>query len=292
MRTSFILPMMFTLLIIFDPTGLISTLALAGKNVSIEEAVRKKLVSAVIKGKGGHTGDVIRIKLKNNLNRSVAIDVEAGRRLDSENQGLQDILVNKAVTLALLPNQTKTFVISGMCCQAHNGGPDSSAVFSVGKMADSNLVRLARFIDINKWHKDRTAQSAVWVVSDNKPMEDIGGTDSTSKKLQRFVSKLTGKPIPKYKVEYAQHEGGAVYSGIPAKIKGVFDYEIFSNGLVTFGIYDSRGQVIQMFFADKPRNKGSYVFSYEFNTSDLPKGDYFARFRFDGQVMKEQKFTF
>lgn len=271
----------------------IATLAFAGKSISIEEALQKRLVIAVIKGKGGHTGEVIRIKLKNLLNRPVSIDVEAGRRLDSENQGLQDILVNRSVTLALQPNQTKTFMISGMCCQAHNAGPDSNAVYSAGKMADSNLVKLARFIDANKWYKDNTAQSAVWVVSDNNPMEDIGGNDTVSKRLQRFVSKLTGKPIPKYKKEYALNQGdGPVYSGVPAKIRGVFDYEIFSNGLVTFGIYDSKGQVVQMFFADKLRNKGSYVFNYEFNTSDLPKGDYYARFRFDGQVKKEQKFTF
>jgi hypothetical protein len=282
MKTSLILPMMF-----------ITSLAFAGKSISIEDAIKKKLVSASIKGKGGHTGDVIRIKLKNLLNRTVSIDVEAGRRLDSEKQNLQDILVNRAAVLTLLPNQTKTFTISGMCCQAHNSGPDSSAVFSVGKMADTNLVRLARFIDENKWYGDGTAQRAVWIVSDNNAMEGIGGNDTISKRLQLFVSKLTGKPIPEYKIEYAgAQDCGAVFSGIAAKIKGDFEYEIYSNGLVTFGIYDSRGQVVQMFFTDKPRSKGSYVFSYEFNTSNLPKGEYFARFRFDGQVKKEKKFTF
>ncbi len=288
MRTSFILPMM----LILSVSMLRTSLAFSAKNMSVEEAIKKKLITAVIKGKGGHTGDVIRFKLKNLLNHAVSIDVEAGRRLDSQNQGLQDILVNKAVTLALLPNQTKTFVISGMCCQAHNAGPDSSAVFSVGKMADSNLVKIARFIDQNKWHCDHIAQSAVWVVSDNNPMEDIGGEDPVSKKLQQFVSKLTGKAIPKYKIDYGANNGGAVYTGVPAKISGTFDYELFSNGLVTFGIYDSQGHAVEMFITDRPSNKGNYGLKYEFKTSDLPKGDYYARLRLDGQVKKEQKFTF
>jgi len=64
---------------------LISVFAFAGKTMSVEEAIRKKLVSASISGKGGYTGEVIRIKLKNLLNRPVSIEVEAGRRLDSEN---------------------------------------------------------------------------------------------------------------------------------------------------------------------------------------------------------------
>ena len=289
MRTSFILPMM----LILTAMILQADLVFAGKNMSVEEAIRKKMISVTVKGKGGYTGEVIVLKLKNLLNKVVSIDVEAGRRLDSQDQGEQDILVNKAVTLALLPNQSKTIALSGMCCQAHNGSPGSDSEFSIGKMADSNLVKLAQFIDQNKWHDNHIAQNAVWVVSDHNRMEDIGGEDPVSKKLQTFVSKLTGREIPKYKIDYENNSGsGAVYSGVPANINGTFDFELISNGLITFGIYDSQGHVVEMFFTDKLSNKGHYGFKYSFKTSDLPKGDYYARLRFDGQVRKEQKFTF
>jgi len=275
-------------------TGMLhSVFANADKGISVEEAIKKKIITATIKGKGGHLGDVIKIKIKNLQSKSINIAVEAGRKLDSENESKQDILINKAVTLALLPNQTKTFTLSGMCCQAHNSSPDTSSVFKVGKMADTSLVKLSQFIDLNKWYANSIAQNAIWVISDDKPMEDIGGNDEVSKKLQVFVSELTGKEMPKYKIDYASDPNGtSAHSGVPAKIRGKFDYEIYSNGLVTFGVYDSQGHVVQMFFTDVPRNKGSYEFSYEFNTSNLPKGDYYARFRFDGQVRKEQKFAF
>jgi hypothetical protein len=291
MKTSLILPMMFVS-ILLPAFANASAGAHADNLTSIEDAVRKNLVAATISGKGGHTGEVIRIRLKNNKSHAVSYSMEAGRRLDSENNSQQDILVTKPVTLALLPNETKTFNLYGMCCQAHSSSPDSGSVFKVGKMADTNLVLLAKFIDQNKWYKNSTAQSAVWVISDNNPMEDIGGDDPVSKKLQQFVSKLTGKQVPKYKVEYTLHDGGAVYSGVPARIKGTFEYEIYTNGLVTFGIYDAQGHVVEMFFTDVPRDKGYYVFNYDFKTSDLPKGEYFARLRFEGQVKKEQKFTF
>ncbi len=179
-----------------------------------------------------------------------------------------------------------------MCCQADNSSPDSGSVFSIGKMADTNLVKLAQFIDLNKWYKQSVAQSGVWVVSDNNPIEDIGGNDPLSKKLQQFICKLTGKPLPKYKIDYGNSNGGAVYSGVPAKISGIFEYQLISNGLVTFGIYDSAGNVVEMFFTDMPRNKGDYIFKYEFKASNLSKGNYFARLRFDGQIKKEQNYTF
>jgi hypothetical protein len=284
MKSTIIFPMMF-----------ISVLSFADKTMSVEEAVKKKLVSVSVTGKGGYTGEVIQIKLKNLLKKPVSVDVEAGRRFDSEESHEQDILVNKAVTLALSPNQTKIFTISGMCCQAHNSSPGKGSAFAIGKMADTNLVKLARFIDTNKWYGDGTAQRAVWIVSDHNRMEDIGGDDPVSKKLQQFVSKLTGREIPKYRVDYGMQSGennGAVYTGVPAKISGIFNFEIFSNGLVTFGIYDAEGHAVQMFIRDRPVNKGSYGFKYAFKASDLPKGDYYARLRLDGQVKKEEKFTF
>lgn len=291
MKTSLILPMMLFAALL-PAFARASAGAHAENSISIEEAVRKNLVNAKISGKGGHTGEVIRIKLKNNKSHPATYSMEAGRRLDSETNSEQDILVTKPVTMALLPNETKTFNVFGMCCQAHNASPDSGSVFSIGKMADTSLVKLATFIDQNKWYKNSIAQYAVWIVSDNNDMESIGGDDPVSKKLQLFVSKLTGKTIPKYKTEYEQRNNGTAFYSHPAKISGTFEYEIYTNGLVTFGIYDAQGHVVEMFFTEIPRDKGFYVFNYEFKTSDLPKGDYFARLRLDGQVKKEQKFSF
>ncbi|HEY4800508.1 MAG TPA: hypothetical protein VII99_15620 [Bacteroidia bacterium] len=290
MKNYFLLCNVLTLALIFLFTG-VKDIRAGEKTISVEDAFKTGLVSGKIFGKGGYTGDIIKLKMKNLSNHPVSLSVEAGRRLDSKDSTIQDILVTKSVTLALLGNETKTFLLSGMCCQAHNAAPDSGRIFLIGKMGDSNLVKLAQFIDLNKWYNNYIAQSAVWVISDNNPIEDIGGSDPVSKKLQEFVSKITGKPIPKYKIEY-DRRNGSVYSGVPAKISGTFEYEIFNNGVVTFGIYDSEGHAVQMFFADVPKNRGKYVFNYEFKASDLPKGNYYVRLRLDGQIKKEEKFSF
>ena len=262
------------------------------KLMSVENAVKKNLVKVKIYGKGGHLGEVIKMKILNLQKFPVEYSIEAGRRLDSKDSSQQDILITKSATVKLLANETKSFNIFGMCCQAHNSSPDSGSVFRIGRMADSNLVSMARFIDKNNLQKNHIAQSAVWVVSDGTQMESIGGDDPLSKTIQQFVSKLTGKSLPKYKVEYIESDNGIAFYNHPTKISGTFEYETYTNGLVTFGIYDSKGHVIEMFFTDVPRDKGFYIFDYEFKTSNLPQGDYYARLRFEGQVKKEQKFTF
>ena len=252
MKTSFLLPMMF----IFSVGVLRTTLIFADNFISIEEAVKKGIVKVNVRGKGGHIGEVIKLKIRNLKKHPVSFSVEAGRRLDSNDSTKQDILITKAVTITLLADEEKTYSISGMCCQAHHSSPDTSSIFSIGKLADTNLVKMARFIDQNKWYNNSIAQSAVWILSDNNPMEDIGGEDAVSKKLQAFISKLTGRTMPKYKIDYAQSNNGVAYYNHPAKISGTFEYDIFTNGIVSFGIYDAEGHVVEMFFNDIPRDKG------------------------------------
>jgi len=263
----------------------------ADKAISIGEAAKKGLVKLSVKGKGGHTGGVITLKIKNLKDEVVKLTVEAGRRLDSQDSAQQDILINKAELFTLMPKQEKSFDISGMCCQAHNSSPRKEEIFSIGKMADSNLIKLASFIDRNKWWDNYIAQSAVWIISDNERMENIGGNDSVSKKLQVFVSKLTGKPIPVYKIDY-DADTSVAFSGKAGKISGTFEYDIYDYGLVAFGIYDAQGHVVKMFFTDVPKNQGHHTCNYSFETSYLPRGNYYARLRLNGQVKKEQKFTF
>lgn len=277
----------FTL--IFLTTSLISFSA--DESIFIETAMKKGLLSVKIFGKGGYLGDVIGMKIKNLQNHPVAFSVEAGRRLDSKDSVQQDILITKSVTMSLLANETQTVTISGMCCQAHNHSPMKDEVYRIGKMADSNLIKIARFIDENKWYDNYIAQNAVWIISDNERMENIGGEDEVSKKLQQFVSKLTGKPIPKYRINY-ESDTASAFSGRAEKISGTFEYDLFNYGTVTFGIYDKDGHAVQMFFNEVPKNVGHHVFNYEFKTSYLPKGNYYARLRLDGQVIKEEKFTF
>ena len=256
---------------------------------TIEQAAKKGLLKFTIKGKGGYTGDVIEMKIKNLFSKRFRIKVPAGHRLDSKDSTIQDILVTRPEELMLAAKEERTITISGMCCQASNGGPGVKNEFRVGKMADSLLVKLAEFIHLNKFYNNYAAQQAVWVVSDNNRMESISsGEKGERDKIHEFVSKLTGKPIPTYTIDYEQ-DPSVAFSGRPKELKGKIEYYINVNTLVTCGVYDAKGRIVELFFQDSAHDPKAYLYEFVFHTTGIPKGTYYVRVFADGQMRKEQK---
>ena len=260
--------------------------------LSLEEASKKGWIKLSIKSKGGFIGQTIEMKIKNSCNQLLEFKLEAGRRLDSKNENLQDMLVTKPEEFALYPNQLKTICVYGMCCQAHKGCPLKDGDYTIGKMADSNLIKLAEFINKNKYYILFAAQQAVWTVSDKNSIGGISGGDKTEVDgLQKYVSQLTGRPIPKYIVDYAIESDREVM-GRAKKIKGIFDYSLPANAHVTVAIYNSNGVLVQLLFKDMAHGKGDYKLYYTFRTARLEQGTYYARLNLDGRTEKEMKIEF
>jgi hypothetical protein len=179
-----------------------------------------------------------------------------------------------------------------MCCQAHNSVPTAKFEYSVGYLADSNLIKLARFIDKNKYYTSYSAQQSVWVVSDDNSIGSIDDEDKEVKNnLRNFVSKLTGKPIPSYEISYKSGNDGSAM-GRAVTIDGVFDYSLPNSCHATFAIYNERGDVVQLIFENLQSDKGDYKHYYTFRTKDLPKGTYYARMNADGLLQKQTKIEF
>ncbi|MCW3070643.1 MAG: hypothetical protein JWO44_533 [Bacteroidetes bacterium] len=271
----------------------ISADALVAGNVwTVEEAAKKGLVKLEIKGKGGYTGDVIEMKIRNVTNAPISLKVEAGRRLDSKDDSQQDILVTQQQSFVLAANQQRSYNVFGMCCQAHNSAPSLNSVYDVGKMADSNLVKLAAFIDKNKYYSNYTAQQAVWVISDNNSIASIeDGNKEDVQNLRKYVSLVTGRPIPAYDVVYRQQDESSVI-GRAVKVEGVFAYSLNIDNKVTIAIFNSEGKQVQLLFERQPHSRGDYKLFYTFNTANLPAGTYYAKMITDGAVVKEEKIEF
>ncbi|MBL0329874.1 MAG: hypothetical protein IPP64_10775 [Bacteroidetes bacterium] len=260
--------------------------------LSVEEAAKKGFVKLFIKSKGGYTGEVIEMKIQNLTSQKLDLRVEAGRRLDSKEQKEQDILVTKEQEFFVNANQTKSINIFGMCCQAHNNAPTVKHDYLIGKLADSSLIKLAMFIDKNKYYSNYSAQQAVWVVSDDNSIGSIDDGDKEVKNnLRTFVSKLTGKTIPPYDVKYQSGNDGSAM-GRAVSIEGVFDYSLPIACHSTMAIYNERGEVVQLIFENLQSDRGQYKHYYTFRIKDLPQGTYYARVNADGMLQKEMKIVF
>jgi len=260
--------------------------------LSVEEAVKKGFVKLTIKSKGGYTGDVIEMKVQNLTGRNLELKIEAGRKLDSKNQEQQDILVTREQEFFVNANQPKTINVFGMCCQANNSAPTANFEYSLGYMADSNLIKMSRFIDKNKYYSNYSAQQSVWVVSDNNSIGSIDDEDKEVKNnLRNFVSKLTGKLIPLYEISYRSGNDGTAM-GRAVTIDGVLDYTLLHTCHSTLAIYNERGEVVQLIFENLQSDKGDYKHYFTFRTKDLPKGIYYAKVNADGLLQKEMKIEF
>lgn len=259
---------------------------------TLESAAKKGWIQLQIKSKGGFTGAVIDLVVTNLLDNTLSLKLPAGQRLDSQQQNEQDILVTESQEFFVSAKKKKLIHVNGMCCQAHNSAPHTGAVYSIGHPATSELISLANFIDTNNYEKEYAAQEAVWTISDGNSLGSIGNGDSTVvKKLQQFVSNLTGRPIPDYRVRYGNGNGSDLV-GKPTSVQGIFEYELPANGHVKVGIYDSSGKLVQLLVDDLCDGKGSGRLFYTFRTKDLPSGKYYTRMMLDGMLTKESPIEF
>src|SRR6516225_2863851 len=76
--------------------------------VSLQDAEKNGWVKLIIKSKGGYTGDVIEMDVKNISAQRITLQLEVGRVLDSKNQDEQDILITQEQIFGLNADQTIT----------------------------------------------------------------------------------------------------------------------------------------------------------------------------------------
>jgi len=264
------------------------------KKLSIEEAVKSGMFKAEVKGIGGYSGECITLNVVNLSSIDTTIYIEAGRRLNSVDSTVQDILVVREVPLLVRAGEEKNINLFGFCCQATNAGPGKDEEFTLGQMADSNLVKLAVFLNQNSFDLS-TIQNAVWVVSNNHPLASVHSADVSKRKELRKLHTLLAsiKLLPVnfswYTLTY-KTDTTRLFSGVADSLFGDFDYSLWKNCAVSLTLNDSKGKVIDHFFVNKGHNPNSYSYEIKMSVASLPKGKYFVRLIADNQMKSEKVF--
>lgn len=245
----------------------------AKTKVSIQKAFDKKYITAKAICKGGLELDY---SVSNLLKDSLIIVIPAGWRFNSNagKDDYQDILMTREEILALSPKQTKKFDIIGYCCEATKGGPIKGVPYTVGKMADSSLVLLARYLSTHNADAN-TEQYSIWAISDGKETANItSNNDSIASLLRTFVARVKGEPLPWYTLlKRARVLTTGQVSDHPVRFKADINYGITETCYSYCYILDSNGQKVSEIFgkwllADKNEYNAS------FNVAGLKKGEY------------------
>ena len=263
----------------------------ASDTVSIRDAIDKGIISAIVKNTGGHSDECIEITIENKLGEDMILSIEAGRKMISEDTAMQDIMVTRQYAFLLSKTEKAKLKLFGMCIRAHRRSPAKDSKFSVGKMADSLLVQLARFIDKFNY-RNGTSQNAVWVLSDGNSLESVysESNDATGKKLLEFMHILTKKPFPWYTLEY-QKDTVILFTGKPKTLHGYYNYFVQNNSVVTIGIYKEDGHLQAILFSQRTHNPGKYDYPFTLDVSKWKKGNYFLKFYVDDQVKEKKLIT-
>lgn len=241
--------------------------------VSIQKAFDKKYISSKAICKGGLELDY---SVTNLLKDSILVIIPAGWRFNSNagKEDYQDILVTHEEILVLKPKETKIFDIKGYCCEATKGGPRKGAPYTIGKMADSSLVLLARYLNTHRVDSN-TEQYSVWAISDGKETANItSSSDSIAALLRTFVATVKGEPFPWYTLLKRANvtRGGEVHDH-PVKFKADITYGVSEICYSYCYIVDSKGiKVSEIFGKWLQPDKTDY--QANFNVAGLAKGEY------------------
>jgi hypothetical protein len=241
--------------------------------ISLGQALNRKIISAKSVCAGGLE---INYHITNLIKDSLVIIVPAGWRFNSDagNNDYQDILTTHPEVFVLGSKQTKTFDVKGFCCEYTKGGPIKGAKYTLGKLADSNLVSLARFLSIHSIDLN-TQQYSVWAISDNKETANITcSNDSVAQVLRTFVAHVKGEPQPWYTLLKKSNisQLGSV-NDLPIRFKAKIEYAVNKACYASCYIIDEKGNQVSEIFSQwfYPENT---TYQANFNVVGLQKGNY------------------
>ena len=264
------------------------------KHLSIEDAIKKGLVTATITGKGGHQGECVELKLESLIEKDTLLRIEPGRRLVSDDSTLQDILIIKEIQVFLAGKEKKILDLFGFCCQATNGSPGKGSLFDAGFMEDSSFILLAEYLGKSGLPLG-VMQNAVWVLSNNHSISSIHNDNENDrdkmKELYGLIAGIKGLEFkfPWYTLKYEQ-DTARLFSNRPNKFFAEIDYNITHSANVDLVIRDIQNRHVTNIFTNRPHHPNTYNFRFNLNVNSWPKGKYFLMLYVDNQMRMRKEF--
>jgi hypothetical protein len=256
--------------------------------LSIEDALKRNMISCDIESKGGHTGNCVDMRVKNLTSNKLIVKLESGRNLVSLDTNSQDILVVKEELFVLNPSQAQQKEVFGFCSESHKSAPNKADLFTLGEMKDKNIVKLTQYLAANKYPIS-AMQDAIWTLTNNRPVASIFHANRDSiEDLQEFVAQFTKSMSPWYAIQYTEPDSGMA-SNTAKSIHGNIEARLPKNTVVKIVVYD-------MFNVSQLRtevvttaNANEHPFSV--NVLSLPKGRYYIGFYTLGGRLDEKVFS-
>lgn len=240
---------------------------------SFIELLEHRVIEVKPVGLGGHSGESLRVTVRNLSTGSVNTSIPVGWVFSSKVPEVQDLIVVREEVLALAGGASKSVTCRAFCCEASGSGPEEGEVYRTGHPGSPKLMAVAQAIARGAY-PDEIVQNAVWVLSDNNDIASMGAMDSTAQDTLRLaVSRLSGQPAPLYTMRYAEEEG-RVCSQRPASIHRQLRYDTTVGTTVTVAVIDRNGRVVRVLQDHQVLEPGAHTLSFDLDVHDWPSGSY------------------
>lgn len=248
--------------------------------IDIETATAKKLISvkAVVNTKSTHgyaqnthSGDCIELHVKNIASSYQEIQLQPGQFFNPSDTSMQRMLCTTKKIFHLKPGQETSMLITAFCSQAGKSAPSLETTFKIKHKAADKLLQLAQFIN-EKNYKSAYAQQAVWIVSDNQPVNYLQNNDPEAKDLYDYLTvKLGIKPLPPSQLK------NSLLSDWVRKIDINMEYELESTYRMKVLVVNEKDEILKMIVDNETQKPGLYKYHTTVVTT-VPPQDTMARY--------------
>ena len=147
-------------------------------------AYEQQKFSESIDGDGMYFGKCLLIVLKSKVDSLLVLKLESGLLIiPTKDTAVQTMLVTHAVEFIVHPRSSNISKFYAMCTEFHDAAPSILVDFKIGEMADSNLVKLTKYIE--RMHlQNMIGQHAVWAITDQVSELDLTGYGADSISIQ------------------------------------------------------------------------------------------------------------
>ncbi len=262
------------------------------EKVTLQDAEKWAFVKSTVVSNGHYSGDCIDLTLTNTKGSATKILVPAGTVFIADNAGEQNILVTNDIICLLKPRETKSFDISGYCCEHNDSAPDDGSTFKTNLHSDEKVKKLVAYMK-DKNYTNSVKQDAVWCVANGSSVSNISLDDEVKQKeLRKFVCDLTGQTDTWYTTpqNHVMTEERRIVSET-VEVNGMLSCTIEAPMDVSNEVYDAENKLVYKMPEDMTfPMKGTYDYQFRVKITGWEKGKYYVLIKGNGKELLKQEF--
>ncbi len=252
-------------------------LASAQNTLDIREALEKKLIEIDFHGNpsSSHYHKPLKGSIKNISSKDLMIAIPAGAFFSSEPADYQDIVVTQEQLLSIAPDKSRSLELYGVCVESSLRSPAQLTKYTLQDSPNPQYLALAQYVNAQKYHGLSETQHAFWVLSDDKPLDEIWGyKKEVSNNLLFKMVEITGKALPDtaaLRKSYQIIDNGESFEEFtytPTRtMSGKFFFQLNKTKKVLIGMFNEAGVLIRELYNNPTCSSGNHTIEYAFDAS-------------------------